>query len=317
MPDSDRMIRVVQTCRSAWRVQRSGASGIFRADIIEAVARGQVSIPAQVMVHLAGEKRGTNRLWILAGRDQRSTVANIGQSRIDRRDICRRDRGQPGLVEMAALDVHEVERAIARDRAAGAEPELRLLHRQLGAREGVPPVEAVVSLVEVHVAAQPVRAALRHDADEAAEGPAQFRLPSSRDDLHLVYRVDAERQSTQARGIVVRGKAVHEVAVREIALTVDRKADARNGRRLRKQLAGSADVGRRDAGRKQREVEGVAAVERQSGNLRSRDCRRDLAARGLEQRRLGRHGHVGHDRRERQRDGQLERGAGGERQTAR
>ena len=60
-----------------------------------------------------------------------------------------------------------------------------------------------------------------------------------------------------------------------------------DGGRLGEQLR-AADVGRRHAGNQQREVEEVAAVQRQALHFRLRHRAGDLAARGLEQRRLRR-----------------------------
>ena len=65
----------------------------------------------------------------------------------------------------------------------------------------------------------------------------------------------------------------------------------RNRGRFGKQLRSASDVGRRHAGNEQRDVEKVAAVERQALRFLLRDARRDLAAGGLDHRGISGHRH--------------------------
>ena len=89
--------------------------------------------------------------------------------------------------------------------------------------------------------------------------------------------------------------------------------DARDRRRLGEELR-AADVGRRDAGNEQRQVEEVAAVQRQALDFGLRDRAGDLAARRLEHGRLAGDGDARVHAADRERDRQLERRADGERQ---
>ena len=78
---------------------------------------------------------------------------------------------------------------------------------------------------------QRVGAAPRHDVDVAAERAAELRLAAAGDDLELLDRVDAERDAAEPGGVVVGRQAVDDEAVREVALAGDREA-----------LAGHAEV---------------------------------------------------------------------------
>ena len=92
---------------------------------------------------------------------------------------------------------------------------------------------------------------------------------------------------------------------------------ARHRRCFGKELR-AADVGRRDAGHQQRQVEEIAAVQRQALHFGLRDGAGDLTARGFEQRRLRRHGHAGVEgRRPSSAIGNVERRADGQRDRAR
>ena len=135
-----------------------------------------------------------------------------------------RDRRQSGLIERALLDVPEIECPIRLERAADAGAELRLAHRQLGARQRVLCVQRIVAHVVVDRAAQGVGAALGHDVDVAAERAAELGLRAGRDDLELLDRVDAVGDAAQPRRIVVGRQAVDDEVVRQVALAADRDA---------------------------------------------------------------------------------------------
>ena len=224
-----------------------------------------------------------NRVGIFARGDRRTRIADIRQPRVDRADALRQDRHQPRLVEQALLEVGEEERPIAPDGASEARAVLRLAHRQRRPGQRVRRVETIVPHVIVDVAVRGVAAALRDDVDVAAQRAAELGLAARRHDLKLVDRIHSVRDAAQPRRIVVGRQAVHDEVVREVALAADRQADARHGGRFGEKLR-AADVGRRNAGHEQRDVQEVAAVHRQRLDLGLRDRARDLAAGSVEHR---------------------------------
>ena len=90
---------------------------------------------------------------------------------------------------------------------------------------------------------QNVRAALGDHADIAAEGAAELSLRTRCDDLELFNGIEAVSDTAQRRSVIVGRQPIHDEVVREVALTANREADARHGRRLGKKL-GAGDVGR-------------------------------------------------------------------------
>ena len=166
-------------------------------------------------------------------------------------------------------------------------------------------VEAVVAEEVVDRAAQLVGAALGDDVDVAAERASELRLRAGGDHLELLDRIDAVGDAAQARRIVVGRQPVDDEVVREVALAADRDGDAGHGGRFREQLR-AGDVGRRHAGREQRQVEEVAAVHRQRRDFRFEDGRGDLAARRFDHRRFRGDGDVGFDAGQRERDRHFE-----------
>src|SRR5213079_1805235 len=104
---------------------------------------------------------------------------------------------EPRLIEQPLLDVREIERSIASKRTANGPAELMLVHRKRVSRQRVRGVERVVPDEVVHRTADGIRAALRDDADVAAERAAEFRLRARRDDLELIDRVDRKRDPTE------------------------------------------------------------------------------------------------------------------------
>jgi hypothetical protein len=153
-----------------------------------------------------------------------------------------------------------------------------------------------------------IRAALGDDVDIAAQGPPQFSLSPRRDHLKLFDGVNAVGHAAQRRGVVVGGEPVNDEVVREIALAADRQTDAGDRRGLRKELR-APEVCRRHTRNEERQLEEVAAVERQAPHLNLRDRAGDLAASGLEHGGFSGHGHAGVERCDGQRHRQLERGA--------
>ena len=223
---------------------------------------------------------------------------------------------EPALIQLALLEVGEVESAVADDRAAEARAVLRLRQRQLGVGKRIGGVEALVAEVAVQVAMQRVGAALGDHVDVAAERAPELGLAARGDHLKFLHHVEAVEDAAQSGGIVVGGKAIHDEVVGEIALAADRDSLAGHGGGFGEELV-AGGVGGRDAGNQQREIEEVAPVERQVGDLGLRHGARDLAARRFEHRRLAADGDVGRGRRDGERDRQFKSGAHRERQPAR
>jgi len=261
--------------------------------------------------------RGVDWIRIDARREERPAIADRAQPCVDGVDSGGRNRHESGLIELAAFDVAEDKRPVARDGSADAAAVLVLVHRQLRAGEGVRRVQAIVAKKCVAVRAPDVRAAARRDADVAAQRTPELRLSARGHDLKLVDRVDAERDTAQRGGVVVGRQAVDHEVVGQIALAADRHANARHGGGFREQLRAAADVRCGHARNQQREVEKVAAVQRKRVDFRSGHGPGDLTARRLEHRHVGVHldrlVHAGH----RECDRQIERGANGQIESSR
>ena len=161
-----------------------------------------------------------------------------------------------------------------------------------------------------------VGAALRHHVDVAAEGASQFGLAAGRDHLELVHRVHAVGNAAQTCGIVICRQPVHDEAIGEIALAADGQTGPGDRRRLGKQLR-AGDIGRRDAGHEQREIQEVASVHRQVLHFGGRDGPCDLAPCRFEHAGVAGDGDARVQTRNRERQREIEGRPEGERQCAR
>ena len=221
----------------------------------------------------------SHRVGIEAGRDRRARIADRGQPRVDGGDVRGSDRDEPGLIELALLEVGEVERPVAHDRAAEAGAVLLSGSSAASCPEsGFARVEAIVAEVAVEVAVQRVGAALGDDVDVAAERAAELGLPARRHHLELLDRVDAVRDAAQPGGVVVGRQAVDDEVVREIALAADRE----RLRRARPTSRRKAACCRRwSATRRARAAPGRGSCGRSAAGLRPRSatpCRRSGCA---------------------------------------
>ena len=236
---------------------------------------------AGLVVQLGQAVRAVHGVGVDAGRDRRTRIAGRGQAGVDRRHAGVGDRREPGLRQVALLDVGEEEGTVAHDRSPDAQSVLVLAHGQRAAEEGIGGVEGVVAEELVRAPVEHVGPAAGDDVDVAAEGAAQLGLPARGHHLELVHRFHGQGDAAQARGVVVRGDAVDDEAVGEVALAGHGEALSRNGRGLGEEL-GARGVGRRHAGHEEREVQEVAAVHGQADHFGRRDRPRDLAARGFD-----------------------------------
>ena len=139
-------------------------------------------------------------------------VAGGGEHGVDRGGVGGGDGDGVGLVELAVLEVGEVEGAVFADGAAerGAGLGLGVGQQVLG--EGVAGVEVLVAKVAVDVAVQLVAAGFGDEVDVAAEGAAELGLAAAGDDLHLLDDVEAEGGLDEAGGVIVGGEAVDDEA---------------------------------------------------------------------------------------------------------
>ena len=175
--------------------------------------------------------------------------------------------------------------------AAERAAELVLLEVRLGAAgavvEEVVRVERVVAVELEAAAVQRVRARLDLQVDDAAERPAELGRVGAGLHLELVERVDAREDDDRLQpGLVVVDAVEHVVVVaRPLAVGRERRRGAPG------EAAGAVDVragdAAQDAGDGARQVDEVAAVERQRLDLLVGDRRAELGRGGLQQRRLG------------------------------
>ena len=163
---------------------------------------------------------------------------------------------------------------------------------------------------------QRVGPAARDHVDVATERTAEFRVSAGGDHLELLHHVESIKDAAQAGGIIIGRQTIDDEVVGEVALAAHRDPLPRHGRRFRKQLV-AGGVGGRHAGHQQRQVEEVAAVQRQVLHLHVGHGAGNLGTSGFKRRHLSTHHHgrfsLGHG----QRDGHVEGGTHGERHASR
>ena len=140
-------------------------------------------------------------------------------------------------------------------------------------------VELLVAKVVARGALKAVGAAARDDVDGGAAVAAELGREVRRLDLDLIDEAQADVVDLAAvRAGVEVGAAVDRQVVGVAAVAVDRLAGDAQARRERQRIV----VGRDRAGNQRRELEIVAAVERQILDLLRVDRARDLAARAVD-----------------------------------
>ena len=155
------------------------------------------------MIELPEEIDAVNGIWIDPGADRNTRIARRREPRVDRRNILRKDCDQAGLIEKPLLEVREVERPVAQNRAAETSAVLLLVHRKLVPGQGVSRIEVVVTDEVVDRAVPGVGSTLRDDIDVPTQRATELRLASGRHHLELFHRVHAVRNSTEPGRIVI------------------------------------------------------------------------------------------------------------------
>src|SRR5690242_18953988 len=92
---------------------------------------------------------------------------------------------ESGLIQLALLEIREIEAAVANNWSAEAYAILRLSHGKGSLRQSVRRIESAVSNITVEITVKRVAAAAGDDIDVPSERAAEFSLSAGCDHLHF------------------------------------------------------------------------------------------------------------------------------------
>ena len=147
--DGDGLVEGVEAGGGADGAECTDAAGVLAVDVVEAVAGAELVAGVDVVVDFGEEVVGVDGVGVEAGGDLRALVADGLEAGVDGGDVGRGDGDEAGLIELLALEVGEVEGAVAEDGAGEAGSVLGLGDGELALGEGVGGVEALVAEVAV------------------------------------------------------------------------------------------------------------------------------------------------------------------------
>jgi hypothetical protein len=273
-----RVIAVVERRAAADVVQAAGGAGVAAGDVVEAVA--ERGLRRRTDARIGARERG----GVTRGRDE-VAAADAGAWRgdaiedaVDRGRRVRRDRDDPGPRFVVALDVGEEEGAITDQRALTGGAELADAQRILATRKRIAGVERVVAPERIAASAGGVGARAGDHREGARRRPPELRGRTGRHHLELaddLLRVEGAREAGR---VVVRRQAVDDEGVVQVALRRHRDAGAGHRGGFREALR-RAGVRARHARREERQVQVVAAVDRERLDLARGDGRSSVGPR--------------------------------------
>src|SRR6185312_12713051 len=98
----------------------AGATRVLAVDFVEAVTSAELVAVVEAMIDFGEEVIGMDRVGVEPGGDLRALVADGLEMAVDSGDAGRSYGDEPILIELLALEVGEVESAVAQDRSCEA-----------------------------------------------------------------------------------------------------------------------------------------------------------------------------------------------------
>ena len=274
----DVMVSIRNARAAADGVQRAHAASVRTGDVIESVADREAIAVAEAVVGLGEVAGAVIAGGILARGHVRRGEADGRQPRIDRCRVRGSDGDESGAVETILLEVREQKKPVAHQRAAQRHAVLRLGQRvspslaagRVHVRKYVGAVEALIAQKTVQPPAPVVGARLGQDIHRAAISSAKLGDAAGGNHLKLANDFLAVERARQIRGVIVGGKPVDDKAVAQVALPGNGEHGAGHGGGLGEAVI-VGGVGSGDIGGEQRQVQIVAAIQRQAVHLARRN----------------------------------------------
>src|SRR6185437_372252 len=118
--DGNRLVKIMERSGGADGAESAGSARVPAVDFIEAVACAELVAVVEAMIDFGEEIIGMDRVGVESGGDLRSLIANGLEMAVDGGNTGRRYSDESILIELPALEVGEVEGAVAQDRSCEA-----------------------------------------------------------------------------------------------------------------------------------------------------------------------------------------------------